>query len=187
MPLDITFTLSDQDLEHFQDIVDKAKSAMDSETNAKQIEEAARKLIDDARSAELPEFIAERLSRLEVVINMLSDAEWKLGEDDRKRVISALVYFCDPEDIIPDSVPGLGFLDDAIYVELVLRELKAEISSYEEFCNFRIAEENRRREQGQDTHVNREEWLADKRATLHNRMRRRRRSMGSGGGWRMRW
>ena len=35
MPLDITFTLSDQDLEHFQGIVDKAKSAMEgAESNA---------------------------------------------------------------------------------------------------------------------------------------------------------
>jgi uncharacterized membrane protein YkvA (DUF1232 family) len=187
MPLDITFTLSDHDLEHFQGIVDKAKSAMDGDVNPRTIEAAARKLIDEARTTELPEFISDRLTKLQVVINMLGDAEWKLGDDDRKRVVGALIYFCDPEDIIPDSVPGLGFLDDAIYVELVLRELKAEIASYEEFCNFRIAEETNRREQGIDPHVNREEWLADKRAALHSRMRKRRRSSGSDSGWRMRW
>ena len=85
---------------------------------------------------------------------------------------------------------SLGFLDDAIYVELIIRELKAEIDSYEEFCQFRNAEEKRRVEQGIDPHVEREEWLADKRATLHNTMRKRRasrRSGGSSGGWRLRW
>ena len=30
-------------------------------------------------------------------------------------ILGALVYFCDPEDLIPDNIPGLGYLDDAIY------------------------------------------------------------------------
>jgi uncharacterized membrane protein YkvA (DUF1232 family) len=187
MPLDITFTLSDQDLDHFQAIVNKAKSAMEDEQNAESIEAAARQLITDAKEGDLPEFIGSRLAKLEGIINMVSDDEWQLSEEDRSRVLGALVYFCDPEDLIPDHIPGLGFLDDAIYVELVIRELKAEIESYEEFCSFRTAEEARRKEKGQDPHVEREEWLADKRATLHARMRKRRTSRSSGGGWRLHW
>lgn len=188
MPLDITFTLSDQDLQHFQEIVDRAKSAMASGTDAAQIEASSRKLIEDARKAEMPDFIRARLVKLETVINMANDDEWQLSDDERNRVLGALVYFCDPEDMIPDSVPGLGFLDDAIYVELILRELKNEIESYEEFCAFRTAEEQRRIDRGLDPHVEREAWLADKRATLHARMRRRRRSGGGGGGgWTFRW
>jgi uncharacterized membrane protein YkvA (DUF1232 family) len=188
MPLDITFTLSDQDLDHFQKIVDRAKSAMEAGTDAAQIEQAARKLIEDAKTASMPDFIAHRLVKLETVINMANDDEWRLTDEERNRVLGALVYFTDPEDMIPDSVPGLGFLDDAIYVELILRELKAEIDSYEEFCAFRTGEEQRRIERGLDPHVEREAWLADKRATLHARMRRRRRSGGGGGGgWTFRW
>lgn len=184
MPLDITFTLSDQDLDHFQAIVDKAKSTLQDSQNAAAIEAAARQLITDAKTSNLPEFIDDRLSRLEVVIDMVGDEEWQLSDEDRGRVLGALVYFCDPEDLIPDHIPGLGFLDDAIYVELVIRELKDEIESYEEFCQFRAAEEERRKEKGTDPHVEREEWLVDKRAALHARMRKRR---ASGGGWRLRW
>jgi uncharacterized membrane protein YkvA (DUF1232 family) len=187
MPLDITFTLSDQDLGHFQNIVDKAKSAMQEEHNAEAIEAAAKQLIADAKKGELPDFISDRLSKLEVIINMIGDTEWQLSEEDRGRVLGALVYFCDPEDLIPDHIPGLGFLDDAIYVELVIRELKAEIDSYEEFCTFRAAEETRRKSKGEDPHVEREQWLADKRAALHAKMRKRRTGFSSGGGWRLRW
>ena len=97
--------------------------------------------------------------------------------------MNALDYFCDTEDLIPDHLPGLGFIDDAIYVEIVIRELQAEIESYEEFCAFRAAEEIRRKEKGEDTHVKRDEWLADKRATLHARMHR----PGKIGGWHLRW
>jgi uncharacterized membrane protein YkvA (DUF1232 family) len=188
MPLDITFTLSDQDLDHFQQIVDRAKSAMADARKPAAIEQAARKLIEEAKGQDLPDFIASRLVKLETIINMVGDEEWKLSDEERNRVLGALVYFTDPEDLIPDSVPGLGFLDDAIYVELIIRELKAEIDSYEEFCAYRTAEEKRRIERGQDPHVEREAWLADKRATLHARMRRRRRAgSGSSGGWRFRW
>ena len=185
MPLDITFTLSDQDLEHFQAIVDKAKAAMGNTVSDQHIEAAARKLIEEAGSASLPDFIASRLVRLQKVIDMINDGEWNLAEEDRKRVIGALMYLCDPEDLIPDAIPGLGFLDDAIYVELVLRALKVEIDFYDEFCEFRDAEEARRREQGIDLKVNREAWLADKRASLHKKMHKPRR--GSSGGWRVRW
>lgn len=188
MPLDITFTLSDHDLEHFQTIVDRAKTAMADGHEPAEIETAARKLIEEARGQDLPDFIGSRLSKLETIINMVSDEEWKLSDEERNRVLGALVYFTDPEDLIPDSVPGLGFLDDAIYVELILRALKNEIESYEEFCAFRAAEEARRTERGQDPYVNREAWLADKRAALHTRMRKRRRGGGiERGGWNFRW
>jgi uncharacterized membrane protein YkvA (DUF1232 family) len=185
MPLDITFTLSDHDLEHFQTIVDKAKSSLEDTQDAESIEAAARQLITDAKSTELPGFISERLAKLELVINMIGDQEWQLSDEERKRVLGALVYFCNPDDLIPDHIPGLGFLDDAIYVELVIRELHAEVDSYEEFCEFRSAEEERRRQNGLDPHVQREEWLADKRAALHARIRKRRPK--TGGGWRLRW
>lgn len=188
MPLDITFTLSDQDLDHFQAIVDKARTAMDSEQGPAQIEAAAKQLIADASAGDLPDFISDRLSQLNTVIAMVSDDEWQLQDDERKSILGALVYFCDPEDIIPDHIPGLGYLDDAIYTELVIRELKGEIESYEEFCLFRESEEKRREAAGEDPHVGREEWLADKRAALHSKMRKRRSSRaGGGGGWRLRW
>jgi len=183
MPLDITFTLTDQDLDHFQKIIDKSKSALKSQGD-QQIEATARKLIADASSGALPSYIAERLAKLDIVINMASDEEWRLNNEERQRILGALVYFCDPQDLIPDTVPGLGFLDDAIYVEIILRELQAEIGYYEEFSRFRTQEEVRRKEQGLDPHVDREAWLADKRAALHRKMRIPRRSSG---GWRLRW
>lgn len=184
MPLDITFTLSDKDLDHFQAAVDKAKAITASTATPEQVEACAGKLIEEAHNSDLPEYITSRLVRLQVVIDMLRDEEWKLGTEDRTRVIAALTYFCAPDDLIPDSLPGVGYLDDAIYVELVMRELKAEITTYEEFCKYRSEEEARRREKGQDPRVDREAWLADKRATLQSKKPKK--SSGTGR-WRLRW
>jgi len=188
MPLDITFTLSDRDLQHFQQVIDRAKSTMKEGHSDTEIEDAARKLIRDAHDQGLPDFIADRLDKLQVVIDMLTDTEWQLGEQDRQRVLNAMVYFCDPDDLISDDVPGLGFLDDAIYVDLMVQELKLEIQSYEEFREFRTAEEERRRKDGCDTAVQRGDWLAEKRASLQATMKSRRgRRMTETGNWRLLW
>lgn len=186
MPLDITITLSDEDLERFQQSVDKGKLALDKSEAAEQIEESASSLIDKAREVDLPQFISDRILKLQILINMIRDEEWQLSDEERDSIRSALYYFVDPEDVIPDHIPGIGFLDDAMYAEIVLQELSNEIRMYQEFCQFRIAEENRRRNRGLDPHVGREDWIADKRAVLHARMRERRRLASGGRGWRMR-
>lgn len=185
MPLDITITLSDEDLQLFQQSIDKGKLTFADPDQALHMEEAAAALIEKARHMNLPQFISERVLKLQILLNMIRDDEWKLSEIECRSIRSALYYFIDPDDVIPDAVPGIGFLDDAIFAEIVIQELQHEIVSYQEFCQFRIAEENRRRSQGQDPHVAREDWIAEKRAQLHARMRERRKLRRGGRGWRM--
>lgn len=186
MSVDITITLSDEDLEKFQESIDKGKLAVKNDEEAKRVENAAAAAIEQARTVELPPFISDRLLKLQILLNMIRDDEWQLREEERNSICSALYYLVDPEDVIPDHIPGIGFLDDAIYAEIVIQELRMEIRMYQEFCQFRIAEENRRRNKGQDPHVGREDWIADKRAVLHSRMRERRKLRSGGRGWRMR-
>lgn len=186
MPLDITITLSDEDLQKFQDSVDKGKIAVADASNAAEIEAKAAELINNAREVDLPQFISDRLFKLQILLNMIKDSEWQLNDEEISSVRGALYYFVDPDDVIPDHIPGIGFLDDAMYAEIVIQELRTEIKMYQEFCQFRIAEEHRRRNRGLDPHVGREDWIADKRAILHSRMRERRVLRTGGRGWRMR-
>jgi len=187
MSITISFELSDRDIEHFVAMAQEAHEAVASRTEAAaDIVAATRDVFETARNTELPDFIAQRLNKLGVLADMITDQEWKLPEEDLERVLGALAYFADPADLIPDRVPGIGFLDDAIMAELVVTNLEAEIAAYKEFCTYREAEEQRRAKNGLPTDVGREEWLADKRAVMHNRMRARRRERVSAGGWRSR-
>lgn len=186
MPLDITFTLSDSDLERFQAIVDQARESVQDEKTAAEVEAAARALIIETQQSDLPEFIASRMTKLNLMIDMINDEEWKLSDEDRRRVLSALAYLCNPDDLIPDHIPGLGFLDDAIYAEIVIREMRPEIEFYTEFCDYRAAEEERRAARGEDIRIDREEWLAEKRASLHSNLRKKRPVGGRRSSWHLR-
>ena len=123
MPLDITFTLSDSDLEHFRKIVDQSKLVAADAQNAEKIRAATIALIAKAKDSDLPDFISDRLIKLEVLANMVVDQEWQLEDEEKHSIFSAVAYFANPEDLIPDHVPGLGFLDDAIMAELVIQRL----------------------------------------------------------------
>ena len=174
MSLRITFELGDSDLKHFRTIMREARAAA-KDLPAEEIIASANQLLDEVRSADAPDFISERLMKLEIMLQMIQDKEWKLPQKEVTRILNALAYFSEPEDLIPDHIPGLGFLDDAIMVELVVRELRHEIEAYEDFCKYRATEESRRRKLGKADHVSREEWLKQRRISLQQRMRRRRR------------
>jgi uncharacterized membrane protein YkvA (DUF1232 family) len=181
MSLSITIDLGDADLQHFIDGMKKAQEET-KHLSAQQITDAARKLLADSVNVQVPHFIAERLSKLDAMINMVHDAGWALPDEDKTRVLSALTYFADPKDVIPDTVPVLGFLDDAIMIELCVRELKHELDAYDDFCDFRNSEAARLGVDPASHEVERAQWLEGRREELQDRMRRRRRDSYSGAG-----
>jgi hypothetical protein len=83
-----------------------------------------------------------------------------------------MAYFSESEDLIPDSIPVLGFFDDAIAIELSAIELKHELDAYAEFCEFREEQAGARGVPAST--AGRADWLAARREELIARMHRRR-------------
>lgn len=190
MSLKVTFELADADLDHFRKVMRQAREVA-KQIGPDEVLAAAEALLVRVKASEVPEFIGDRLARIRTLIDMVRDAEWQLPAAEAGRVLNALAYFSEPDDMIPDSVPGLGFLDDAIMVELVVRELRHEIDAYQDFCAYRSTQETSHRRAGQtDDPVTRAEWLTARRKALQSRMRNRRhrerdrRGGGTGGGGR---
>ncbi len=67
MSIDITFTLHNEDLKRFEDVVLKAKSTLETAQGAQQVELAAMETVKEARSTNLPRFIEERFAKLELL------------------------------------------------------------------------------------------------------------------------
>ena len=163
----ISFELSDRDLAYLRRRMVEARGAA-ADQSEEEIADEARRLLSKADVAGTPAFMRERIRRLGTLIDMLEDDEFALAGRDRRRIVQALTYFADPLDVIPDAVPGLGYLDDAILAELVVRDTRHEIDAYQDFCHYRRAELKKRRG------VSRDQYLHARRRQLHQRMRRRR-------------
>ena len=183
MSLDITIQLGDDDLNHFIEAMQRAQVKA-AGLSAKEIVDAASRLLVDVPTTKVPDFIRERLEKLDQMLQLVVDEGYGLPDEDRQRVLSCLAYFSDPQDIIPDNVPVIGFLDDAIMIELCVRELRPEIESYRDFVLYRTQEAGRRGVDVASLKTHRVEWLETRRQEAHDAMRRRRRDgYGVGGNW----
>jgi uncharacterized membrane protein YkvA (DUF1232 family) len=161
----ISFELSDKDLRYFRQVLQKVRKGKSAD-NEDVILREAQALLTEVGETDAPEFVRNRIGQLGKFIEMLDDKDWRLEGNDRKRVLNALAYFADPDDLIPDRVPGLGYLDDAIMVELVVQDLRHEIEAFDAFCAYRKQRKKSKNE--------REVGLDKRRTTLQGRMRRRR-------------
>jgi uncharacterized membrane protein YkvA (DUF1232 family) len=171
MSLKISFELSDRDLNYFREALQHSRNAV-RHAEEPEIVEAIRDVLDEIRSNEpLPDFVAERIPKLESFIQMLTDDEWQLPDADRERLLAMFIYFADPEDLLPDDIPVIGYLDDVIVIELIMQELFHVREAYEDFCAYRRSFD--------DEHGNsidgavRRDRIDRRRQQLHQRMRRR--------------
>lgn len=134
--MEVTFTLSSKDLAHFRSVLVDAREATKS-LDEDEVLASAQQMLDSTKEIEVPDFVAVRLEILQRLIDMMRDEEWALPARDRRRVRNALSYFIKADDLIPDTVPGIGLLDDAIMIELVLGGVQYEIDAYNKFCELR--------------------------------------------------
>lgn len=171
MTMQISFELSDSDLNFFRKALKASRRAV-RDADESEIIDAVNVVLDEIRKNEpLPDFVAKRIPELESLISMLTDDEWHLPEADRERLLATFIYFADPEDILPDHIPVIGYLDDVIIIELVMRELHHVRMAYEDFCQFR---EDYDDDKGKDIDpAIRRDRIDRQRQQLHQRMQRR--------------
>ena len=171
MGMRFSLELTDSDLGFFRDALSRSREAVRDADEAEIIEAIGDVLADIKKETPLPDFVADRIPQLESMIRMLQDEEWKLPEEDREKLLATFVYFADPEDILPDHIPVIGYLDDVIMIELMMRELQHVREAFDDFCDFRDTYDSEQKS-ARDSAVRRDR-VDRKRQQLHQRMNRR--------------
>lgn len=113
--------------------------------------------------------LGERLARIEELRAMVDDPDWDCAEADCARVRQLLRYLDQSDDLIPDTIPLLGQLDDVLLLELAWPALAAEAEEYRDFRQYRET-----RHPGGDGAQRRAAWISDRMAAismLHDQMR----------------
>lgn len=182
MALDINILLNDDDLKPFIKGMQEIESRIKNE-EPEQIIAAAQAQLNQYRGTHMPPFISDRLDSVESLVAMARDVGFELPVGDRHRVLAALAYLADPQGLIPDSVPVLGFLDDAIMIEICRHDLRHEIEAYEDFCEWRSDEAEARGIDPATLMVERAEWADVRAAEAIKLMRRRRSESYASGAW----
>ncbi|MBX7215839.1 MAG: DUF1232 domain-containing protein [Candidatus Kapabacteria bacterium] len=78
-------------------------------------------------------WIGAMLERVALLYEMIRDREFNVSTRTKALVGAGLLYFVLPSDIVPDFLPGIGYLDDALILTTLWNLVRSEIESYADF------------------------------------------------------
>lgn len=158
----ISIDIDEQVKEHFNKFIEKHGSNID----INDVTEAQKK-IAEIRSSNQDGYIIEQTGSLESMIAMINDDVWKIKEANLEKINATIKYFIDDDDIIPDHIPGLGYLDDCIIIDSTMDEVNEELTEFKDFCRTRMI-------YAQNESFTFEDWQTVKNQEATSRVRNRR-------------
>ena len=117
-----------------------------------QVASAARELVDGIPYGDVPRppCIRQRMRRGAAINLMLDDMDWETHDPVAIRAVWVVVdYLRGSGNLIPNAMPIVGRLDDAIIVEAAWPAVSTEVQQYLEFCRIRHVEAGLRGESRQ--------------------------------------
>ena len=131
--------------------------------------QACARSFADVDLENLPPFVRQRLVAVPQIIALIGDSDWRMNDATRDDLLAALRYFVDPDDLIPDTQPRYGLLDDALVIDIAIHAQRHEWLAWQEFDRFR----RDLRARGDFRPLNRQLWMDARRELLEAGMRRR--------------
>lgn len=76
------------------------------------------------------EYVRNLILDVKMLLRILLDSEFELREEVKRDFVSALLYFLESKDSLPDFLPLIGYLDDYRLLRYVKQKHREEIDRY---------------------------------------------------------
>ncbi len=116
------FQLTEEDKAQYQKLIDN----VDLNSSNEVIRTLNAKLDKLIVSGQLNEIEVDLIKNVSVLVSIYQTYP-DLTESIRRRILFAVSYFCDVNDDIPDIVPEIGYLDDAIVARWVIESISKDL------------------------------------------------------------
>lgn len=120
---------------------------------------AARRVLERYPTGVTPAFVESRMRAWDHLQQLSEDPDWRADPDVLLRTEALREYIDNPNDVLPDHLPSIGLLDDALLVDVALQNLRGEIADYESFCHFRQVAADFAGVDVRETGLGRAQWL----------------------------
>ena len=122
MDISNLFQLTDEDKAQYKKLIDK----IDLEKSSSVISLLNAKLETLLSSHKLNDMEVELIKNVSILLSIYRTYP-DLTDSTRRRILFAISYFCDENDDIPDVVPEIGYLDDAIVAKWVIESISKDL------------------------------------------------------------
>ena len=116
------FQLTEKDKVQYQKLIDDIDLNSSDEV-IKTLNVKLDKLIESGKLNDIEVDLIKNVSVLVSIYQTYPD----LTDSIRKRILFAISYFCDVNDDIPDIVPEIGYLDDAVVARWVIESISKDL------------------------------------------------------------
>lgn len=116
------FQLTDEDKAQYKKLIDK----IDLDKSSSVISLLNAKLETLLSSHKLNDMEVELIKNVSILLSIYRTYP-DLTDSTRRRILFAISYFCDENDDIPDVVPEIGYLDDAVVAKWVIESISNDL------------------------------------------------------------
>ena len=116
------FQLTEKDKDQYKKLIDK----IDLDTSDDVIGMLNTKVDRLIASDQLNDIEVDLIKNVSVLVSIYQTYP-DLTDSIRKRILFAISYFCDEDDDIPDIVPEIGYLDDAVIARWVIDSISKDL------------------------------------------------------------